>query len=78
MSVFANLDAVLVELGQLGLRAEGYLQDGDGDPGVVVVGRAGRVGTTRCFSTDRKVLEDRESALEWAVVVATLAREASA
>jgi hypothetical protein len=78
MSIFANLDSVLGELDRLGVKAEGFLKNDDGNPGVVAIGRGARLGSQRVFTTTRAVLEDETTAAEWACIVASLAGEVEA
>ena len=75
MSLNTNLDAARAELDRLGLRTEAYLRDDEGHPGVVVVYRDGR---TRTFTGEGWDLQDEAQTLEWACIVASLAREVTA
>jgi hypothetical protein len=79
MNLIAGLDCALDELEHFGVRADGFLKDENGHPGVVVQGRGRRAGSNRTFTVDREILEtDEEAARSWAVIVASLALEVEA
>jgi hypothetical protein len=68
MTVSVSLVAVLAELARLGVRAIAFAENGDGNPGVLII------GSEDVFTTTRDVLEDEAQRLEWAIIVASLAR----